>query len=92
MSIEHVPQEKAARYAAILRERIETQGILRELAGYPNFIVWRYRFIDGQQKKPPYSPNTNLPANPNDPATWNGRDSVTGTCKSRAVTRKEGTQ
>jgi hypothetical protein len=92
MNIEHQRQESATRYTAILRERIETKGMLHELAGYPNFVLWRYRVVDGQHKKPPYSLNTNLPANPNDPATWNGRDSVTGTCKSRAVTRKEGTQ
>ncbi len=64
MSIEHVVQEKTARYAAILRERIERKGILHELAGYPNFVVWRYRVVDGQHKKPPYTPNTHQPANP----------------------------
>jgi len=67
---EHHPQEHFARYAAILRERFERKGILHELAGYPNFVVWRYRVVDGQKKKPPYNPNTNLPASPTDADTW----------------------
>ena len=70
MSIEHQRQEHAARYAAFLRERIETQGILRELAEYPNFVVWRYSVIDGQRKKPPCNPNTHQPASPIEPQTW----------------------
>jgi putative DNA primase/helicase len=63
-------QEHAAHYAASLRERFEQKGILRELAGYPNFVVWRYRVIDGQRKKPPFDPNTHTPASPIDPRTW----------------------
>ena len=70
MNAEHPQREKAARYAAILRERIETKGILAELQGYPNFIVWRYHIVDGQRKKPPFNPNTNLPASPIEPRTW----------------------
>src|SRR5712692_386996 len=70
MSIEHRRQEQAARYAAILRERFETKGILKQLAGYPNFVLWRYSLVDGQRKKPPYNPTTNLPASPVEPQTW----------------------
>jgi len=43
---------------------------LRELAGYPNFVVWRYRKVDGQKKKPPFNPNTREPASPTDRTTW----------------------
>ncbi len=70
MSIEHPQRERAARYAAILWERIEQKGILRELAGYPNFVMWRYVLVDGQRKKPPFDPNTNQPASPTDSDTW----------------------
>ena len=52
--------EQAVHYAAILRERFETKGILNELAGYPNFVVWRYRTVEGQQKKPPFDPRTTI--------------------------------
>ncbi len=45
MSIERTGQEKAVRYAFILKERFEARGILRELARYPNFIVWRYDIV-----------------------------------------------
>jgi len=53
-----------------LRERFETKGRLQELAGYPNFVVWRYRVIDGQRKKPPFNPNTHEVASPTDSKTW----------------------
>ena len=51
MSSEHQRQEHATHYAEALRERFETQGMLAELAEYPNFVVWRYSVIDGQRKK-----------------------------------------
>ena len=70
MNAERPQREKASRYAAILRERIETKGILHELAGYPNFVVWRYSLVDGQRKKPPFDPNTHLPASPTEPRSW----------------------
>ena len=70
MSIERRSLEQAARYAVILRERFEQKGVLRELAGYPNFVMWRYSLVDGQQKKPPFDPNTNLPASPIEPRSW----------------------
>ncbi len=70
MNVEHDRQEHKAQYAVILRERIEKKGILRELAGYPNFIVWRYSLIDGKRKKPPFDPATFAPANPTDSTTW----------------------
>ena len=70
MSSEHPQQEQASRYAAFLRERFETQGMLAELADYPNFVVWRYAVVDGQRKKPPFNPNTNHPASPIEPRTW----------------------
>ena len=70
MNAEHPQRERAIRYAAILRERIETKDILKELAGYPNFIVWRYHIVEGQRKKPPCNPNTHQPASPTDSNTW----------------------
>jgi putative DNA primase/helicase len=70
MSIEHQRQEHAARYAAFLRERFEQKGCLRELAEYPNFVVWRYSVIDGQRKKPPFDPNTHKPPSPTEPRSW----------------------
>ncbi len=70
MNAEHPQREQAARYAAILRERFEQKGILRELAGYPNFVMWRYRLVDGQRKKPPFDPNTHQSASPIEPQTW----------------------
>ena len=76
MSIEHRTQESTARYAAILRERFETQGILRELTGYPNFVVWRYSFVDGQRKKPPFDPNSGHPASPIEPRSWGTLDTA----------------
>src|SRR5712692_10173422 len=70
MNAEHPQRERAVRYAAILRERFETKGILRELAGYPNFVMWRYSPVDGQRKKPPFDPNTHQSASPTEPQTW----------------------
>ena len=70
MSIERSQQETASAYAAHLKERFETKGILRELAGYPNFVVWQYKVENGQRKKPPVNPMTHRPASPADRATW----------------------
>jgi primase-polymerase (primpol)-like protein len=69
MSKEHHP-EHAAGYAEALRERFETQGMLSELQGYPNFVVWRYRVMDGQRKKPPFNPKTHEAARPTEPRSW----------------------
>ena len=70
MSTERTRQETAVRYAAHLKERFETKGILQELAGYPNFVVWHYKEENGQRKKPPVNPMTHRPASPADRATW----------------------
>ncbi len=70
MNIEHPQRERAARYAAILRERFEQKGILQELAGYPNFVMWRYSLVDRQRKKPPFDPNTHKSASPIEPRSW----------------------
>jgi putative DNA primase/helicase len=70
MSTERSQQETASTYAAHLKERIEQKGILQELAGYPNFVVWHYKEENGQRKKPPINPNTRLPASPTDRTTW----------------------
>ena len=70
MSTEYPQQESATRYAALLRERFETEGMLAELADYPNFVVWRYVSVDGQRKKPPFNPNTQQAASPTQPDTW----------------------
>src|SRR5579864_1251058 len=76
MSSEHPQQEQAARYAAFLQERFETQGMLAELQPHPNFVVWRYSVIDGQRKKPPFDPNTSTPASPIEPRTWGNVESA----------------
>src|SRR6266849_3742181 len=70
MSTERTRQETASAYAAHLKERFEQKGILREIAGYPNFVVWHYKEENGQRKKPPINPNTRLPASPADRTTW----------------------
>jgi primase-polymerase (primpol)-like protein len=70
MSTERTRQETASTYSAWLKERFETQGILREIAGYPNFVVWHYKEENGQRKKPPVDPNTLHPASPTDRTTW----------------------
>jgi putative DNA primase/helicase len=70
MSTERSRQETASAYAVQLKERIETKGILHELAGYPNFVVWHYKEENGQRKKPPVDPNTFHPASPTDRTTW----------------------
>jgi putative DNA primase/helicase len=70
MSSEHQRQEHADRYAAFLRERFETQGVLAELQPYPNFVVWRYSVIDGQRKKPPFNPKTHEAASSTEPRSW----------------------
>jgi putative DNA primase/helicase len=69
-------RERFTSYTAILRERIETKGILHELAGYPNFVVWRYALVDGQRKKPPFNPNTKQPARPTEPRSWGTLDTA----------------
>ncbi len=70
MSSEHQRHEHAVRYAEALRERFETKGMLAELQGYPNFVVWRYATVDGQRKKPPFDPNTHASASTIDRRTW----------------------
>src|SRR6266700_3741648 len=52
MNTERSRQEAASTYAAWLKERIEQQGILRKIAGYPNFVVWHYKEENGQRLKP----------------------------------------
>ncbi len=69
MNPEHTRHEQLTAYAATLTERF-AQGMLAELAPYRNFVVWRYRLIDGQKKKPPFNPNTHQPASPTDSETW----------------------
>jgi len=69
MNPEHTRHEQLTAYAATLKERF-AQGMLTELAPYPNFVVCRYRLIDGQKKKPPFHPTIHHPANPTDRKTW----------------------
>jgi hypothetical protein len=69
MNPEHTRHEQLTAYATTLTERF-AQGMLAELAPYRNFVVWRYRLIDGQEKKPPFNPNTHQPASPTDSKTW----------------------
>jgi hypothetical protein len=56
-------------YMAELREDLQS-GLLKELTAYPQFVVWRYRFVEGTLKKPPFSPRTHYPAQVDNPRTW----------------------
>ncbi len=42
-------------YASELRESFQN-GLLKELAPYPHFVVWRYTLVDQTFKKPLYNP------------------------------------
>jgi putative DNA primase/helicase len=65
------PEEVAffSTYAAEMREDFK-DGLLKELTPYSQFVVWRYRLIDGTLKKPPYNPRTHYPASVDNPRTW----------------------
>lgn len=55
-------------YAGKLKESIQS-GLLTVLIPYPHFVVWRYTLVDGQFKKPPYNPQSHLPAQVDNPAS-----------------------
>ncbi len=72
---EHNRQERFASYAAKLQERFNA-GILTELQGLPQWVVWR-REVDreGKPKKAPYNPKVNSAyASVKVPATWGTLD------------------
>lgn len=49
---------------------INFAGIPETLQKYDQWVVWNYRIIDEEIKKPPYSPTTGTLASVRDPATW----------------------
>jgi hypothetical protein len=59
MNWERYRQEQATlhytAYAMELKARIERGG-RQELTPYPQFIVWKYQWIENQKKKALYSP------------------------------------
>jgi putative DNA primase/helicase len=72
---EHNRQERFAAYAAHLQERFNA-GILTELQGLPQWVVWRNETDrEGKPKKAPYNPNANHAyASVKVPATWGTLD------------------
>jgi primase-polymerase (primpol)-like protein len=72
---EHNRQERSATYAASLKERFSS-GILTELQGLPQWVVWRAEADrEGKQKKAPYNPNVrDAYASVKAPQTWGSLD------------------
>ena len=56
MKPEQSRREQFIHYSAHLKERFDT-GILSELQGLPQWVVWRAEIEDGKRKKVPYNPN-----------------------------------
>ncbi len=47
-----------------------SDSILDTLRPFPQFVVWKYTFVDGKPKKPPFDPKTGQLASPTNPDTW----------------------
>ena len=75
MKPEQTRQERFTAYAAILRERFQS-GILSELQGLPQWVVWRAEVDrEGKKKKVPYNPRTYLThASVKEPQSWGSLD------------------
>jgi putative DNA primase/helicase len=70
MQPEQTRKERFSAYAAILRERFDA-GVLSELQGLPQWVVWRSELEEGKQKKAPYNPNyRNTYASVKIPKSW----------------------
>src|SRR5213080_1784717 len=59
MQPEQIRKERFSAYAAILKERFDS-GVLAELQGLSQWVVWRAEVEDGKQKKVPYNPRYHL--------------------------------
>ncbi len=68
-------QERFTAYAATLRERFQT-GLLSELHGLPQWVVWRAEGDrEGKKKKVPYTPRSHLVhASVKVPQSWGSLD------------------
>ncbi len=75
--IQRLEREHFTAYAQELAEKFNT-GLLKELIPYRQFIVWKYQYIEGKKKKPPYNPRTHYPASPTDPSTWGTHNTLSG--------------
>ncbi len=72
---EQTRQERFSAYAAYLKERFNS-GILAELQGMPQWVVWRAELDrEGKPKKAPYNPNVrNAYASVKIPKSWGTLD------------------
>ena len=59
MNPEHTRQERFINYAHQLTERFES-GMLSELQGLPQWVVWRAELEQEKVKKVPYNPHSHL--------------------------------
>src|SRR5713226_1815851 len=70
MTPEHQRRERFTAYAHILKERFNA-GMLSQLQGLPQWVVWRAELEDGKNKKVPYNPSHHLiRANVKIPKSW----------------------
>jgi len=70
MPPEHQRRERFTAYAHILKERFNS-GMLSQLQGLPQWVVWRAELEDGKNKKIPYNPNHfNARASVKIPKSW----------------------
>lgn len=59
------------RSLVVMPEQIPT-----ELKQETQWLVWKWEWVEGRWKKPPYSPRTNRKASPTDPEQWCSFDEV----------------
>lgn len=56
--------------SSISAPAVNAQNIPADLKGFPNWVVWKYTFKNGEPDKPPFNAKTHSHAKSNDPATW----------------------
>src|SRR6266480_7937189 len=67
-------RERFTAYAHMLKERFHS-GMLSQLQGLPQWVVWRGELEDGKSKKVPYNPNyRNARASVKIPKSWGTLD------------------
>ncbi len=82
MPPEHQRHERFTAYAHILKERFNA-GMLSQLQGLPQWVVWRAELEDGKNKKVPYNPSHHLVrANVKIPKSWGTLDQALQALKS----------
>ncbi len=71
---EHQRRERFTAYAHMLKERFNA-GMLSQLQGLPQWVVWRSELEDGKQKKVPYNPQRHfIRASVKIPKSWGTLD------------------